>query len=157
VPPVSREGRPKTVAEVSLMAGFRSGLEEEIAAQLLGAKVPYEYEELVLQYEVHETHKYTPDFLLLRNGIVVESKGRWVTADRKKIKLVLAQYPDIDFRMVFSNSRQRISKQSQTTYGDICTRLGIPFADKKIPEAWWKEPPNTTSLAAIKRLKEVRK
>jgi len=110
------------------------------------------YESLTIRYERPATpSRYTPDFVL-RNGIVVESKGRFVTADRKKHLLVKAQHPDIDIRFVFSNSRTRISKQSQTTYADWCQHKGFQYADKYIPEAWLDEPVNKQSLAALKRL-----
>jgi hypothetical protein len=112
--------------------------------------VEFGYEIVTLPYEVREVRKYTPDFVLLRNGIVVESKGRWVTADRKKIRLIRAQYPALDLRIVFSNSRSRISKQSKTTYAAFCEAQGIPYADKAIPSAWLKEPINHQSLAVIR-------
>ena len=119
--------------------GWRSGLEERVARDLAERGIEYRYEALTGEYDVPaRVSRFTPDFLLW-NGIVVETKGRWVTADRKKIRLVRAQHPNLDFRMVFSNSKSRISKQSKTTYADVCKRLGIPFADKLIPEAWLKE------------------
>lgn len=142
-----------------LKHGWRSGLEEQLAAQLRAHGLDPEefFESLVIRYKKPETpSRYTPDFPL-PNGIIVESKGRFVTADRKKHLLVKAQHPDLDIRFVFSNSRSRISKQSQTTYADWCRHKGFLFADKYIPEAWLLEPPNKRSLAAIARiLKEKR-
>ncbi len=130
-------------------AGYRSGLEVQLAQQLDDNKIPYEYEGTTLKYVEPETvRRYTPDFVL-PNAIVVEGKGQWVTADRKKLKLIRQQYPDIDLRMVFSNSRSRISKKSKTTYADVCKTLGIPYADKWIPALWWREPLNVKSKAAL--------
>lgn len=136
----------------ALQHGWRSGLEEAIAAQLDSYPVKYLYEKVTVPYIVPEsTHKYTPDFIL-PNGIVVETKGRWLTADRKKIKLFMKQHPEIDLRIVFSNSKQRISKQSKTTYGKFCETHGIPYADKLVPEGWIAEPINEKSLFNLKTL-----
>jgi hypothetical protein len=101
--------------------------------------------------------KYTPDFIITDNGIIVETKGRFVTADRQKHLLVKAQYPDLDIRFVFSNSRTRISKQSDTTYGMWCEQKGFRYADKKYPVAWLSEAPNAASLAAIAALIKTKK
>jgi hypothetical protein len=128
-------------------------LEEKIADQLKAAGVRFEYESLTVRYHVEETRKYTPDFEL-PNGIIVESKGRWVTADRKKLRLIKQQYPDLDIRLVFSNPNSRISKQSKTTYAKYCVDHGFPYAKHTIPEAWLKEPANPRSLAIIKQIKE---
>src|SRR6266699_2293008 len=100
-----------------LKHGWRSGLEELVIAQLAANGVRYEYEQVVIEFlQPSKPRKYTPDFLLLDNGIIIETKGRFVTADRQKHLLVQAQHPALDIRFVFSNTRQRISKQSQTTY-----------------------------------------
>lgn len=134
--------RPVDQKERGIREGYRSGLEEQIAAQLEQAGVAAKYEDpdSKIEYEVNETRRYTPDFIL-PNGIIIETKGRFVTADRKKHKLIKEQHPDLDIRFVFSNSRARISKISNTTYGMWCEKLGIPYADKRIPEAWLKEKP----------------
>lgn len=123
--------------------GYRSGLEETIAIQLEGKKVPYEYEDKAntVTYTIPESkHTYLPDFKL-HNGIIVETKGRFVLADRKKHKLIKEQHPDLDIRFVFSNSKAKTSKGSKTTYGMWCEKLGIPYADKTIPQSWIDEPP----------------
>jgi hypothetical protein len=82
--------------------------------------------------------KYTPDFLL-PNGIIVETKGRFLTEDRQKHLLIQAQHPELDIRFVFSNSRARISKASSTTYAMWCEKHGFRYADKLIPQAWLME------------------
>ena len=119
--------------------GYRSGLEKRIQEQLNGLSVEYEYEKLKIEYEVQEVRKYTPDFVILSNGIIVESKGRFVTADRKKHLLIKKQHPTLDIRFVFSNSRAKINKGTKTTYGDWCDKHGFLYADKLIPEEWLYE------------------
>lgn len=124
---------------VLLYHGVRSGLEDAICTELRDQGVDYKYEELKIKYtQPSKVRTYTPD-IQLPNGIVVELKGRWVAADRQKIALVKQQHPDLDLRMVFSNSKAKISKTSKTTYGAYCEKLGIPFADKHIPIDWIKE------------------
>jgi hypothetical protein len=122
----------------ALKHGYRSGLEDRITEQLKGLSVPFKYEEFKIKYEVHEIRTYTPDFEL-PNGIIIESKGRFVQADRKKHLLVKKQHPELDIRFVFSNSRAKISKGSKTSYGDWCDKNGYIYADKLIPEDWIKE------------------
>ncbi len=122
--------------------GYRSGLEEAIATQLNESNVTFEYENKAntVRYTVPaKDHNYLPDFKL-PNGIIVETKGRFVLADRKKHQFIKEQHPEIDIRIVFSNSNTRISKSSKTTYGMWCEKLGIPYADKKIPQSWIDEP-----------------
>lgn len=143
----------------AIRKGWRSGLEEAIAAFLSKLKVAFLYEKITIKYIVPETqHRYTPDFVL-PNGIVIETKGRFQSGDRKKHKLIKAQHPDLDIRFVFSNSRARISKTSKTTYGKWCFDHGFQYADKNVPVAWINEPKNSKSWAAIKRLnvKKVKK
>lgn len=141
------------MTDPGLKHGWRSGLEETIGGQLRERKIPFTFEGLVIPFtQPVKPRKYTPDFPLLHNGIIVESKGRFVTADRQKHLLIQQQHPDLDIRFVFSRSSMRISKQSQTTYAKWCRDKGFLFADKLIPEAWLREPPNTRSLRAIAAL-----
>ena len=132
--------RSLTSKQVGLKYGFRSGLEERVAAELADQGVGFTFEERVVPYVKPERKaKYTPDFIIIKNGIVVETKGRFVTADRQKHLLVKAQHPDLDIRFVFSNSRQRISKTSKTTYAAWCEKNGFLYADKSIPKEWINE------------------
>lgn len=116
---------------------FRSGLEAELAGQLRGAGVEYEYEKLRVPYEDTKQHKYTPDFRL-PSGVIIEAKGRFTSADRAKHLLIKQQHPSLDIRFVFSNSKQRLSKASKTTYAAWCERHGFLYADKTIPHEWLK-------------------
>jgi hypothetical protein len=81
-------------------------------------------------------HTYNPDFKL-PNGIIIETKGRFVIADRKKHLLVKQQHPELDIRFVFTNSKNKINKKSKTTYADWCEKNGFKYADKEIPEEWF--------------------
>lgn len=123
-----------------IIYGYRSGLEDRISEQLKEMGIDFSYETLKLKYEVSDQKTYTPDFLL-PNGIIVESKGRFVAADRKKHLLVKQQHPKLDIRFVFSNSKTKLNKGSKTTYADWCDKNGFLYADKLIPEHWTRELP----------------
>ena len=118
--------------------GYRSGLESKVSAQLNEAGVSFEYETFKIEYQVNETRKYTPDFRL-PNGIIVETKGRFISDDRKKHLLVQQQHPDLDIRFVFSNSKAKLNKGAKSTYADWCIKHGFLYADKTIPEEWLSE------------------
>lgn len=138
--------------------GWRSGLEDVIAAELKAQDAVYEYETLKIPFmQPAKNRKYTPDFILLRNGIVIETKGRFVTADRGKHLLVKVQHPDIDIRLLFSNARAKISKTSDTSYAAWCDSKGFLYAHRHVPHAWLTEAPNLKSLAAIAALQAPRK
>lgn len=137
---------------VARAMGYRSGLEVAVARQLDQAGVSFEYEPFSIPFvQPVKPRRYTPD-LVLTNGIIVELKGRLVTADRQKHLLVKAQHPDLDIRFLFSNSRTRISKQSQTTYAAWCQSKGFTFADRVVPQSWLDEPDNKRSMRAIEAL-----
>ena len=119
--------------------GYRSGFEHKVSGELTEAKIKFEYEVTVIPYIKPETnHTYTIDFTL-PNGILVETKGRWVLEDRKKHLLIQKQHPELDIRMVFQNSKGKIRKGSKTTYADFCNKNDIKWADKSIPTSWYKE------------------
>jgi hypothetical protein len=125
------------VRQRALKAGYRSGLEENVATQLKKLGVTAEYETTKIKYRVEEDRSYTPDFVL-PNGIIIETKGRFVAADRKKHLLIKKQHPELDIRFVFSNSKTKLSKGSKTTYGAWCTKNGYMYADKEVPLEWLK-------------------
>ena len=70
-------------AKRALINGYRSGLEDKVGSQLDSLGVSYEYETLKIKYQVNEVRTYTPDFVL-PNGIIVETKGRFVAAEDRK-------------------------------------------------------------------------
>ncbi len=119
--------------------GYRSGFEHKVSDQLKENKIKFEYETTVIDYIKPQTnHTYTIDFTL-PNGILVETKGRWVLEDRKKHLLIKKQHPELDIRMVFQSSKTKIRKGSKTTYAMFCDKHDIPWAEKTIPESWLRE------------------
>lgn len=146
-PPVNASARAKAL-------GFRSGLEEQVGNQLSTAGVEAGYESEKIHYtKPARAAKYTPDWIL-PNGIVIETKGRFKVEDRQKHIQIKQQYPNLDLRFVFSNSRGKISKGSKTTYAMWCEKHGFQYADKWIPKEWLKEPNAQERWDAIKEATE---
>jgi len=113
---------------------FRSQLEEKVSDLLCELGIDYEYEPTKVPYEIQ--HHYSPDFLL-PNGVYLETKGYWDSADRRKMKAVVEQNPDLDIRMVFQAPFNTISKKSKTTYAKWCERHKIPWTSwHNIPMEW---------------------
>jgi hypothetical protein len=118
--------------------GYRSGLEEKVALQLMELNISVKFETVKLKYCKPITwHTYTPDFIL-PNGIIIETKGRFVVKDRKKHLLVRDQYPDLDIRFVFTNPNNKLYKGAKSTYGDWCDKHGFLYSKQKIPKEWLK-------------------
>lgn len=134
-------------------ASYKSGLESDVGKALSKKHIPFDYEPKWgrIDYTVPaKVRKYTPDFYITTKSgkqIIVETKGLWDARDREKHRLIKEQHPELDIRFVFSRSKAKISKRSQTTYADICEGRGRgPFkgltwkyADKVIPDEWLDE------------------
>ena len=123
--------------------GYRSGLEDKISEQLSTTDKVWSYETEKLKYTVPERlATYTPDFILTKsNGdkMYIETKGRFTTADRKKMKLVKDANPELDIRLLFQTPNNKITKGSKTTYADWADKNGYKWAAKEIPTEWLSE------------------
>lgn len=96
------------------------------------------YEEIKIEWEDLAYRTYTPDFVL-NNGIIVETKGRFMAADRRKHIAIKKQHPKLDIRFVFTNSKCKLSKGAKSSYADWCIKNGFRYYDRIIPEDWLKE------------------
>jgi hypothetical protein len=96
--------------------GYRSGLEYKLSLYLKKKKCEYSYE-----------------------SIKIESKGRFLAADRRKHLAIQKQHPNLDIRFVFTNSRSRLSKGAKSTYAQWCIKYGFRYYDRIVPEDWLKE------------------
>ena len=113
---------------------YRSKLEENVANLLQGLGVSYEYESERVSYTIQ--HHYTPDFVL-PNHVLLETKGYWDPADRRKILAVKKDNPYLDLRMVFQSPYNKINKKSKTTYAMWCEKHDIPWTSyHNIPLEW---------------------
>ena len=118
--------------------GYRSGLELKVAEYLKELAIKYGYECVKIEWEDLAYRTYTPDFVLF-NGIIIETKGMFTAADRRKHIAIKRQHPKLDIRFVFENSRRKLRKGAKSTYAEWCIRYGFRYYDRIIPEEWLKE------------------
>lgn len=94
-----------------------------------------EYEKDKIKYEV--THTYTPDWKI-RDNVYIETKGLWKAADRAKHLHIRTQHPELTIYLVFQNPNNKLSRVSNTTYGEYCDKHGIEWATiDTIPKEWF--------------------
>ena len=74
---------PHKAYRAALKHGYRSGLEHKVSIYLEERKHKYGYECVKIEWEDLAYRTYTPDFIL-NNGIIIETKGRFLAADRRK-------------------------------------------------------------------------
>ena len=118
--------------------GYRSGLELKVSQYLEENKVDYKYEQVKIEWEDLAYRTYTPDFVL-DNGIIIETKGMFTAADRRKHLAIKKQHPDLDIRFVFENSRRKLRKGAKSSYAEWCHKYDFRYYDRIIPEDWLKE------------------
>ena len=123
---------------MAIKYGYRSGLEHQLSLYLDEHKVKYDYENIKIEWEDLAYRTYTPDFILY-NGIIIETKGRFLAADRRKHVAIKKQHPKLDIRFVFTNSKAKLSKGAKSSYADWCIKHGFRYYDRIIPEDWLKE------------------
>ena len=123
---------------------LKSGLEEVVYNFLTNNDCRFKYEGMKITYFQPEIKKtYKPDFPI-KASFIVETKGAFNSADRKKMKLIKKQNATLDIRFVFSNSKTKIGKKSQTTYGKWCELNNFPYhcihtTKETFPKDWLKE------------------
>ena len=118
--------------------GYRSGLELKTAKYLDNLLIKYKYEKVKIEWEDLTYRTYTPDFVLY-NGIIIETKGMFTAADRKKHLAIKKQHPHLDIRFVFENSNRKLRKGAKTRYYQWCNKYDFDYYDRIIPEEWLKE------------------
>ena len=133
---------PKTVT-----SNFKSKLEEEFNKFLITKKIKFGYEDFKVSFlKPEKASYYKPDFHCPTNNsrILLETKGQFLTSDRRKHLYIKEQYPDLDIRFVFSNAQNKIGKKSKTTYAKWCELKGFKYHCIKtsgtfLPKEWVKE------------------
>ena len=140
---------PHKVRREAIKYGYRSGLEHKISMALDVINYEYGYESIKIEWEDLAYRTYTPDFIL-KNGIIIETKGRFLTTDRRKHLCIKKQHPKLDIRFVFTNSRSKLSKGAKSTYAEWCIKHGFRYYDRIIPEDWLKEKGKNRHLNFIK-------
>ena len=123
---------------------LKSGLEEVVYNFLVNNDCRFNYEGMKITYFQPAIKKtYKPDFPI-KGSFIVETKGNFNSADRKKMKLIKQQNPKLDIRFVFSNSKNKIGKKSKTTYAKWCELNNFPYhciqsTKQTFPSDWLKE------------------
>lgn len=112
------------------MPNFRSGSERRLYDFFKSNKVKHFYEPYKINYKVSLIRRYLPDFVL-SNGIVLEVKGRFVTADRQKHIYIRQEHPLLDVRFVFDNPKAKLYKGSKTTYEAWCDKRNFKCCSAK--------------------------
>ena len=115
---------------------FKSGLERK-AWDMMPKGTTYESDKI--KYIVE--HTYNPDFTL-PSGAFIETKGRFLSADRAKHLHIKEQHPHVTIHFLFGNSQNTLTKSSKTTYAEWCDKHGFQWADfyrDGIPQEWLKK------------------
>lgn len=138
--------KTRTVArDVARMVGKRSMAEVKFEYDQIEdrrIKINAEYEVDEFQYKVSELRMYTPDWTVTTDSgklIFLEYKGKLSQADRKKMKLIKLQYPDLDIRFIFQKPGNKIFKGSRTTYARWAVQHGFKWANNELPIEWIME------------------
>lgn len=138
--------------KAALKYGYRSGLEIKVSDYLKELQQDFRYECFKIEWEDLMYRTYTPDFLL-PNGIIIEVKGRFVQADRRKHLAIQKQHPNLDIRFVFESSKRKLNKGSKGTYASWCDKYNFKYYDRIIPESWLKEKVKRTFLCGYCKIK----
>lgn len=100
---------------------FKSKLEQKFAKDF---KLPYETD----RFKYVKEHTYTPDFKVSKTAFI-ETKGRFTSADRSKMKAVLQQHPELKIALVFQKPHQLLTKNSTTSYAVWAHKNGFTWFD----------------------------
>lgn len=95
------------------------------------SKIPLEYEPFHVKFVITQHAKYTPDFVVKRNGkkaapVIYETKGWFRPSDRKKMLAVKECNPGIDITLVFQ-ADNKLTKISKSRYSDWCRKHGFNY------------------------------
>lgn len=132
-------------------SGRRSKFEDRIAEELDEKDIKYTYETWSYEYDeplrknlarcsecnstnLLRTGWYTPDFFL-ENGVIIETKGRFTAADRRKMLAVKEGHPELDIKMLFMRDN-KIHKRSETKYSDWCEANGYDYSINEVKAEW---------------------
>lgn len=136
------------------MNDYASRYEERVAKFLKEQNVKFTYETFSYEYDeplrknrarcgdcdsqnLVRTGWYTPDFFLA-SGYIIETKGRFTAADRRKMLAVKRFHPDLNIVMLFMRDN-KIHRNSTTKYSDWCKQQGFDYAIGLPKKEWFNE------------------
>lgn len=132
---------------------FRSCYEEDISKNIKGKwkyeAYSYEYTEPVRKNRARCSECgstslvrqgwYTPDFFL-ESGVIVEAKGRFTAADRRKMKAVKDTVPELSDKIVMMfMTDNKLNKRAKMRYSDWCEENGFDYVIGTVPKEEWYE------------------
>src|SRR3990167_1481711 len=117
---------------------YKSHLEVRFATKAKTQGLNIQYEANIFPY-VRPSH-YTPDWKI-GPQTYIETKGYFSPSDRAKILTFLEQYPGIKLYLIFGNAKNKLNKNSRTTYGEWAKKHGIEFGDirESLKRDWWQK------------------
>ena len=132
---MSKRKKAKRTVPVWKQAGFRSRFEYDVYNDNPQLDKALHYETTTLPYTMTLTRKYKPD-VLLPNGVVVELKGYFRTADEKH-KLLALKASGYDVRLLFQSANVKLVGAKAMTHEQWCEKHGFQYAiGSQIPESW---------------------
>jgi len=127
---------------------YRSGFEGQVADDLRDRNIPFQYETATFEYvstvrggfcmgcgskKCGKLRKYTPDFYLPQYDMYVETKGRFPSTDRSKMRDVKRSNEFLDVRILF----QKTSRPQMAKLQAWCDKFGFICAfGSSVPEEW---------------------
>jgi len=130
---------------------YRSGFEGQVADDLRARNIPFQYETETFEYvsavrggfctacgskKCGKIRKYTPDFKLVTargKWLFVETKGRFPSTDRSKMRDVKRSNEFLDVRILF----QKTSRPQMAKLQAWCDKFGFICAfGSSVPEEW---------------------
>lgn len=103
---------------------LKSKFEQRFYDELQKRNLDFSYEPDTLEYTLEL--RYKPDWKV-RDGLYIETKGKFDYTERRKILSVLQHNPNAEVRMVFMRN-QKLGKGSKMTYGEWCDKHGIKWS-----------------------------
>ena len=103
---------------------LKSKFEQRFYDELQKRGLDFAYEPDSFEYTL--VLRYKPDWKV-RDGLYIETKGKFDYTERRKILAVREANPDAEFRMVFMRD-QKLGKGSKMTYGQWCDKHGIKWS-----------------------------
>ena len=130
---------------------FRSCYEEDVSKNITCdwkyESYSYEYNEPLRKNrakcakcgssQLERTGWYTPDFQL-GTGIIIETKGRFTAADRRKMKAVKETVPELKDKLVMMfMTDNKLNKRAKMRYSDWCEENGFDYVVGTVPKKEW--------------------
>lgn len=123
-----KKQRPKRLHRSKFETNFNELCKEE------GFDLGYETSVLPFTTEVQK-RRYIPDWTI-KSGWYIETKGRLVAADRRKMLYVKQQHPEARILVVFQRYQNKLYPGSPTTYGEWATKNDIEWCAYQDKYIW---------------------